>query len=48
MNGKMLADVLIIEAILLFIGRCFGWEGFVMVLLLEIWFTFGWISNHMK
>ncbi len=47
MNGKMLADVLIIEAILLFIGRCFGWEGFFTVLVFEIIYTLGWIANHM-
>ncbi len=46
MNGKMLADVLIIEAILLFLGRFFGWEGFFLVLFIEIIYTIVWIADH--
>ena len=47
MNMKMLGDVLILDAILLFLGRFFGWEGFFLVLFFEIFYTVGWIVNHM-
>lgn len=46
MNKKMLADVLILDAILLFVGAAFGLGGFFTVLVLEIWYTLCWIADH--
>lgn len=45
-RDKMLVDLLIFEAILLFLGRFFGWEGFFVVLFFEIIYTFCWVTDH--
>lgn len=42
-----LSEVLILDAILLVLSSFFGVAGLLKVLVLELFYTAGWIANHL-
>lgn len=46
MNKKMLADLLIFDAIILFVACFFGLEAVVGAFVLELMGLMSWLHNH--